>query len=37
LTAVSNVTGAIFDLARVRDLIRSTSSLTTLFVVDGSQ
>lgn len=36
LTAASNVTGAVFDLARVRDLIRSRNP-TILFAVDGSQ
>lgn len=35
-TAASNVTGAVFDLARVRDIIRSKSS-KCLFIVDGSQ
>lgn len=36
LTAASNVTGAVFDLARVRDIIRANST-PILFVVDGSQ
>jgi cysteine desulfurase/selenocysteine lyase len=36
LTAASNVTGAVFDLARAKDLIRSQSS-KCLFIVDGSQ
>lgn len=46
-TAASNVTGSVFDLARVRDVIRSTSPLTPLlegegkisplFIVDASQ
>lgn len=36
LTAASNVTGAVFDLAHVRDMIRSKNP-TCLFVVDASQ
>ena len=36
LTAASNVTGAVFDLARVRDILRSKNP-QSLFVVDGSQ
>lgn len=36
LTAASNVTGAVFDLARVRDILRSRSP-SSLFVVDASQ
>lgn len=36
LTAASNVTGAVFDLARVRDIIRSKNP-SSLFVVDASQ
>lgn len=36
LTAASNVTGAAFDLARVRDSIRSKTPMS-LFVVDASQ
>lgn len=35
-TAVSNVTGSVFNLARVRDIIRSKNP-TSLFIVDGSQ
>lgn len=35
-TAASNVTGAVFDLARVRDLVRS-KNLQTLIIVDASQ
>lgn len=36
LTAASNVTGAVFDLARVRDLVRSNNP-TSLIVIDASQ
>lgn len=36
LTAASNVTGAVFDLAQVRDLVRSKNP-TSLFVIDASQ
>lgn len=36
LTATSNVTGAVFDLARVRDMVHSKNP-TSLFVVDASQ
>ena len=36
LTAASNVTGAVLDLIRVRDVIRSKNP-DSLFIVDGSQ
>lgn len=36
MSAASNVTGAAFDLARIRDTIRSFSP-QVLFVVDASQ
>lgn len=36
LTAASNVTGAVFDLAQIRDILRSRSP-SSLFIVDASQ